>query len=201
SYEDENGHGTHVAGIVAATGAPGGVFGVAPKAELLAVRVLDENGSGSLSDLIDGLSWTSGSGAHIVNLSLGSPLNNPLLERAIKALIQRGVLVVAAVGNSGPQIGSVGYPAKLEGVIGVGASDRDDGIATFSSRGCGVDLAAPGVGVRSTWIGGGYRTMSGTSMAAPHVAGVCALLWSRAQEARSARAAIMVTAERLGCWP
>src|SRR5690606_26050352 len=117
---------------------------------------------GTLSDLIDGLSWTSGSGAHIVNMSLGSPLNHPLLERAIKALLQRGILVVAAVGNSGPELGSVGYPAKLEGVIGVAASDREDGIAPFSSRGEGVDVAAPGVGIRSTWIGGGYRTLSGT---------------------------------------
>ena len=201
SWEDENGHGTHVAGIVAAIGAPGGVYGVAPRAKLLAVRVLDERGSGTLSDLIDGLSWTSRSGADIVNMSLGSPMNHPLLERAIQALIRQGVLVVAAAGNSGPHIGSVGYPARLAGVIGVAASDREDNIPAFSSRGEGVDVAAPGVGIRSTWIGGEYRTLSGTSMAAPHVAGACALIWKETPRARETCAAILLSAERLACWP
>ena len=201
SYEDENGHGTHVAGIVAAIGAPGGVYGVAPKAELFAVRVLDARGGGSLSDLIDGLDWTKGCGADIVNLSLGSPYDHPLLERAINALRQSGALIVAAAGNTGPELGTVGFPARYKGVMGVAASDRADKIAEFSSRGQGVDITAPGVGIRSTWIGGAYRTLSGTSMAAPHVAGATALLWKTAPFARSASTAILLTAKRLDCWP
>jgi len=199
SFEDENGHGTHVAGIVAASGVPGGVFGVAPRAQLFAVRVLDAAGSGTLSDLIDGLSWTKRSGAHIVNLSLGSPSGHPLLERAIEALRASGMLVVAAAGNSGPELGTVGFPARYKGVIGVGASDPSDEIPAFSSRGAGVDVAAPGVAIRSTWIGGTYRTLTGTSMAAPHVAGASALLWSASPAARTACAALLLTAERLAC--
>src|SRR5690606_37466456 len=109
-FTDENGHGTHVAGTIAAAGVAGGVYGVAPRAELFPVRVLDESGSGSLSTLIDGLTWCVQAGIEIANISLGSPVGSTALERAVRRAAERGVLLVAAAGNSGPRDESLEYP-------------------------------------------------------------------------------------------
>lgn len=176
SDDDANGHGTHVAGIVAGSGAAGGIYGVAPKASLYAVKVLDSGGSGRLSDIIDGLNWCVQKNVPVANLSLGTPVQHPLLERAVDQAVAGGVFVVAAAGNSGPRPQTLEYPAAYESALAVGACDQEGGIASFSSRGKGLDIAAPGKDIYSTWMQGGYRRLDGTSMAAPHVAGVAALL-------------------------
>lgn len=190
SDEDHNGHGTHVAGIVAGCGVPGGVYGVAPKASLLAVKVLGDDGSGRLSDIIDGLDWCVKKGAPIANLSLGTPVPHPLLKKAVDQAAAAGVLVVAAAGNSGPSPQTLEYPAAYESALAVGACDPSGGVASFSSRGAGLDVVAPGKDIYSTWLRDGYRRLDGTSMAAPHVAGVAALLLAAAR----------FSGDRAGAW-
>jgi len=178
SYNDDNGHGSHVAGIIAAVDNSIGVIGVAPAADLYAVKVLDRNGSGYLSDIIEGLDWAVTHDIDVVNMSLGTSTYSLLFNSVVQQTIASGVVVVAAAGNSGPGANTVMYPAKFEGVIAVSATDKSDNIASFSSRGTEVDVAAPGVSVFSTYKNQSYATLSGTSMASPHVAGVAALVLS-----------------------
>lgn len=175
-YTDDNGHGTHVAGTIAAADNSIGVVGVAPQADLYSVKVLDRRGSGYLSDIIAGLQWTVANDIDVANMSLGTAFYSSAFDSAVQQTIASGVVVVAAAGNSGPGAETVGYPAKFPGVIAVAATDANDGVASFSSRGAAVDLAAPGVSVFSTYRGSAYATLSGTSMASPHVAGVAALV-------------------------
>ncbi|MDD5656413.1 MAG: S8 family peptidase [Elusimicrobia bacterium] len=175
-YQDQNGHGTHVAGTIAASRDGMGVVGVAPRARLYAVRVLDENGSGSLSSVIDGLVWCANNGIQVANLSLGTSEVSEALHRAVRYAQSRGVVVVAAAGNSG---GAVTYPAAYPEAIAVAASDSADKVASFSSRGPEVDFIAPGVDVVSSAMDGGFASFSGTSMAAPHVSGMAALAVSQ----------------------
>jgi serine protease len=180
---DDQGHGTHVAGTVAQSTNNGvGAAGVAFHARLMPVKVLNENGWGTTADVADGIRWAADHGAHIINLSLGGPRNARVLQEAIDHALARGVVVVAAAGNTG---GRVQYPGASDGVIGVSATDANDKLATFSSRGEGVDIAAPGVNVvQQTICNRGrdkcerYPGYSGTSMAAPHVAGAAALMVS-----------------------
>lgn len=172
--DDENGHGTHVAGIAA--GKWDGGSGVAPEATVLPVKVLDGQGMGSLSDVVDGLHWCLQRRVPIVNLSLGSSQATQSMKAAVEALWEAGVLVVAAAGNEGPRCSTVSYPARWEEVIAVAASTESSTIATFSSRGSQVDVTAPGQSILSLRPDGGLQYMSGTSMAAPHVSGAAALL-------------------------
>jgi subtilisin family serine protease len=172
-YADDNGHGTHVAGTVAAKKDGKGVVGVAPDARLYAIKVLDADGSGSLSGVIKGIIWAANNGIQVANMSLGSPMPSDTMQRALRYAKARGVIVVAAAGNSG---GSVGYPGAYPEVVGVAASDWEDNIAKFSSRGDEVDFIAPGVAVVSTSMEGDYASFSGTSMACPHVAGLTAMI-------------------------
>ncbi|MBX6377018.1 MAG: S8 family peptidase [Clostridia bacterium] len=173
---DDNGHGTHVCGIIAAAGTgKGSVVGVAPAARLYTVKVMDRYGRGHLSDLIEGLAWCVDNGMQVVNLSLGSPESNASFELAIRNAARAGLLLVAAAGTAGPGPDSVMYPARYADVLAVAAVDRCDRLAPFSSRGPQIDLAAPGVDVLSTWPGT-YAEQRGTSAAAPHVAGVAALV-------------------------
>lgn len=173
SANDDNGHGTHVAGIVGAIDNTIGVIGVGPKIDLYAVKVLDRNGSGYLSDIIEGLDWAIASGMQIVNMSLGTASNVLSFQEAIQRVNAAGIVQVAAAGNSG---GSVSYPAAYSEVIAVSATDKTDNLASWSSRGPEVDLAAPGVSIYSTYKGQTYKTLSGTSMAAPHVTGAAAFV-------------------------
>lgn len=178
SYKDDNGHGSHVAGIVAAVNNSIGVIGVAPAADLYAVKVLDRKGNGYLSDIIEGLQWVVANDLDVVNMSLGTSSYSASFDSAVQQTIASGVVVVAAAGNSGPGTNTVMYPAKFPGVIAVAATDSSNSLASFSSRGPEVDLAAPGVSVFSTYKNQSYATLSGTSMASPHVAGVAALVLS-----------------------
>lgn len=174
STNDDNGHGTHVAGIVAAMQNNVGVVGAGPKIELYAIKALDASGSGYLSDIIEGLDWAAANGINVVNMSFGASSSIPSLQDAIKRAHDAGVVEVAAAGND--YGGPVSYPAKYPEVIAVSASNNLDQIARFSSAGPEVDLAAPGDGIYSTYKNASYRTLSGTSMATPHVVGSAALL-------------------------
>ena len=175
-FADDHGHGTHVAGIVAAELDGKGVAGVAPKAVIYGVKVLTKEGSGSAWGIITGINWCIENKMQIINMSLGSTQSLYTLYDAVQKAIAAGVTVVAAAGNDS---GAVNYPAAYPGVIAVSALDKDDAIAKFSSRGPQVAFIAPGVKVLSTvptfHDPSGYKAYSGTSMACPHVAGLAAL--------------------------
>ncbi|MAG16124.1 hypothetical protein CMO88_03615 [Candidatus Woesearchaeota archaeon] len=167
---DFNGHGTHVAGITF-----GENYGVASDAERYAVRVLDENGMGTEADTIAGMDWAATHDVDIINLSLGSPYASTALEDMCYYLANKGVIIVAAAGNSGF---GPNYPAAFdEPVIAVAAVDEQNRHAGFSNIYETNDISAPGVDITSSYIGG-YATLSGTSMASPHVAGSIALVMS-----------------------
>ncbi|GAA1596977.1 S8 family peptidase [Actinoplanes couchii] len=174
---DVDGHGTHVAGTIAAlTGNGKGIAGIAPDAKILPVRVLDASGEGYTSDEVEGIVWAVDNGADIINLSLGGTEADTAEKTAIEYARKKGVTVIAAAGNERKQGSPVSYPAAFPGVIGVAATDANDHVADYSNRGDYVDVAAPGSGILSTWIDGKYATANGTSMATPHVAAVAALL-------------------------
>lgn len=172
---DENSHGTHVAGVVAAVqGNSLGVAGLAPRARIMPVRVLDAEGAGWSSDIAAGITYAVDHGADVVNLSLGGPYADPVTERAVGYALSRGVAVVAAVGNERSSGSPRTYPAAYPGVIAVAAVDQSGASSAFSSVGDYVDVAAPGRGILSTVVGS-YGFSSGTSMAAPFVSATAAL--------------------------
>lgn len=189
NWDDQNGHGTHVSGIIAATGNNQiGVTGVAScaKVKIMPVRVMDANGAGSSLEIDRGIQWAMAHGADIINLSLGSNVGfrrpqsshpNALYEEAAA----RGITVFAAAGNENLTLGQNGntyvysYPASYDHVISVAATDSRGKLASFSNRGETVDIAAPGVDILSTYPGKIYRRESGTSMASPVAAGAYAL--------------------------
>lgn len=170
-YQDDQGHGTHVAGIISAIGNGIDIIGVS-NSKIYAVKVLDRDGSGYSSWIASGIMECVESGSKIINMSLGSDQPSGIISNAVRTALSRGVAIVAAAGNNG---GPVGYPAALDGVIAVSASDKNDRITSFSSRGSQIDFMAPGAQVESLKLGGGIVAMSGTSMASPYVAGVLAL--------------------------
>jgi len=171
---DDNGHGTHVADILAAARDGKGVVGIAPEAEIYAIKVSDKRGSGSFSDLAKGINWAIENDIDIVNMSITGSGGNRALAKAVQtAYVEYGLVMVAAVGNGK---GDVLYPAAYEQVIGVGSVTKENNLSDFSRTGEGVELVAPGSGIKSTAIGGGYRISSGTSMATPLVTGSIALL-------------------------
>ncbi len=192
SANDDNGHGTHVAGIAAAKDNSIGVVGIAPGAKLWAIKVLDRNGSGALSTVIKGIDYIRGyaSQIEVANLSLGCECKSTAFDTAINNAVKAGITFVVASGNYGKDA-STFSPANNPNVIAVSAigdSDgkcggkgpstgygRDDSLASFSNYGAVVDMAAPGTKIYSTYKGNSYATMSGTSMASPHVAGAAAL--------------------------
>ncbi|WNB92412.1 S8 family peptidase [Bacillus sp. NEB1478] len=191
---DENEHGTHVAGIAAANTNNGvGVAGLAPKASILAVRVLDAEGSGSLDDVAQGIRYAADQGAQVINLSLGGNLGTKTLEDAVNYAWNKGSVVVAAAGNSGVALPS--YPAYYENAIAVAATDQNDQKASFSNFGTWVDIAAPGVDIYSTIPLNRYASFSGTSMASPVVAGVAGLLAAQGKNASQIRSALESTAD------
>ncbi len=179
-FSDDNGHGTHVAGTIAAIGRyaamvqgkPTLVVGVAPRVSIYAVKVMNAQGEGRLSDIVRGIMWCANHKAQVMNMSLGSDTPAVSEERAVTYAQAHGVVPIAASGNTGKD---VGYPAAYPEVIAVGASDANDQVASFSSRGPQVRFIAPGDQIISTWMNGGYAAASGTSMASPHVAALAAL--------------------------
>lgn len=173
AWSDDNGHGTHVAGIIAAVNNTIGVVGVAPDAKLYAVKVLNSTGSGFVSDIIAGIEWSVANDMAVINMSLGASTGSSLLADACQAAANDGLLIVAAAGNDG---GPVIYPARYDSVIAVGATDSSNVVPSWSNKGAEVEVVAPGVSVLSAYKGGQYKVLSGTSMATPHVAGICALM-------------------------
>jgi serine protease len=187
---DDHGHGTHVAGTIAQTTNNGlGVAGLAYCANLMPIKVLSGRGSGTNTDVAEGIRFAADHGAQIMNLSLGSAFPSKVIENAVNYALKRGVMVVAAAGNSGR---SVGYPAAYKGVIAVSATDKNDNVAWFSSRGPQVVIGAPGVGItQQTVCDGGknkcevFGVFNGTSMASPHVAGAAAMRYRPRRGART----------------
>ena len=216
--EDDNAHGTHIAGIIGATGAdPAGVRGVAFGVRILPIKALDCTGGGATSDIARAIVWATDHGARIVNISLGTPFDSSSLRDAVRYALAHDVLLVAAAGNCGIQNGHCAaanapeYPAAYAGVVAVGATDADDGVLAFSTRGAQLTLTAPGAQLRSTAPSyptylsargtlAGYAMLSGTSQASAFVSGVAALVWS-ARPALSAADVFTVltsTADDLG---
>lgn len=177
---DDNGHGTHVAGIIAGiTNNGNGVASIGFKGSLIPVKVLDSTGTGTYGDVASGIIYAADNGAKIINLSLGGSSASQTLQSAVSYAEQKGVIIVAAAGNNGNS--AAVYPADYPGVIAVSATDSNDNLASFSSYGSNIVVSAPGVGIISTYNNGGYATMSGTSMAAPEVAGLLGLALSHSQ--------------------
>ncbi|HHY38761.1 MAG TPA: S8 family peptidase [Clostridia bacterium] len=174
---DYHGHGTHVAGTIAAVNNEIGVVGVAPEAEIYAVRAFDRYGRAQISTIVEGVRWCVENGMHVVNMSFGSKDESTALRMAIDKGLAKGMIFVAAAGNSGRD-NSVVFPARHPGVVAVSAISENDRIASFSSRGPEVDVTAPGDKIVSTYKNGGYKSMSGTSMATPHVTGAVAVILS-----------------------
>jgi thermitase len=180
---DDHGHGTHAAGIIAA-GIDNhvGMVGICPGCTILPVKVLNENNAGTWSGVAEGILYATDQGARVINLSLGASVSSKTLENAVNYAIAHDVLIVAAAGNMGVE--RKFYPAALEGVMAVSATDATDQRWVLSNIGDYIDVAAPGHAVYSTFNDlnnyyGGYNYMSGTSMAAPHVAGLAGLLLSQ----------------------
>jgi subtilisin len=208
---DDNGHGTLVAGIVAAEGNGEGLIGVAPEASLYVAKVLDATGRGDVSSVIAGIDWAiklnDGEGVDIISMSLGSTKDNqPLHDICDAAYYNHSILVVAAAGNNyqmrgrGKELDTVSYPARYDSVIAVGATDITDMRAEYSSTGSSLELVAPGEHIKSTMLGNTYAIGSGTSMACPHVSGTAALILSGepTQSAGEVRIKLRNTADDLG---
>jgi thermitase len=204
--EDNYGHGTHVAGIIAATRDNTiGVAGVCPDCSILDGKVLNDSGSGSTSGIAKGINWAVNNGAKVINMSLGQLSSSRTLESAVNNAWNKGAVIVAAAGNTGDQ--TPVYPGAYPNVIAVAATDNNDAKASFSTYGSWVDVAAPGVSIYSTFpnhpfvIGTqngrsqGYDIASGTSMASPIVAATVALAWSRSTNSGASNAAIRAKVE------
>jgi len=176
SYEDDNGHGTHIGGIIGALNNTIGTLGVASGATLVGLKVLDQNGDGKLSGLLNALSYVKGAAkaGDVINISIGFPETSEILEQEIRAIGAKGVYVALAAGNEGAEANGFS-PGRTSGnnIYTVSAVDSLNRFAGFSNFGNDViDFAAPGVRILSTYTEGRYAILSGTSMAAPHVAGL-----------------------------
>ncbi|MCS1350197.1 S8 family peptidase [Mechercharimyces sp. CAU 1602] len=172
---DYNGHGTHVAGIIAGRAQDKGIIGVAPRAHLYAVKAFNRKGSANLSDLLTAINWCIENEMQVVNMSFGMDNMSESLRHAIQTAHAQGIIMVAAAGNRGLPA-KVDFPASYPETIAVTATGQEGAIASFSNMGDEVDLAAPGDKIPSAWLNGGMKEMSGTSMAVPHVVGTAALL-------------------------
>ena len=190
TFDDNYGHGTHVAGIAAAATNNGtGVAGVGYTCSIMNYKVLNDSGSGAYDWISSGIIWAADNGAKVINMSLGGTVGSTTLKNAVDYAWNKGVVIVAAAGNDG--VSTASYPAYYSNCIAVAASDSNDAKASFSNYGSWVDVAAPGVGIYSTlpnhsnfistnYLSGflNYGSLSGTSMATPFVAGLAGLVWS-----------------------
>jgi thermitase len=194
--QDGFGHGTHVAGIAAAATNNGtGMAGVSWGARIMPVRVLNNTGGGTFTNVALGIQWAVDNGAHVINLSLGGINYSAVLESAVEYAYNNNVLLVGSAGNGGGNL--VLYPAKFPQVIAVGASNFNDTPALFSNFGPELELAAPGDAIYST-LPGGYGLQTGTSMSAPHVSGLAAVLFGYVSSADSVRSIMQATAKDIG---
>ncbi|QCZ92386.1 S8 family serine peptidase [Salinimonas iocasae] len=176
-YNDGNGHGTHVAGTIAAYDNTQGVVGVYPGVNMHIVKIFDDNGNWTYaSDIIDGITQCQNAGANVVNMSLGGGGSSSAEGSAMQGFVDDGMLLVAAAGNDGNSTKS--YPASYSAVMSVAAVDSNENHASYSQYNSAVEIAAPGSSVYSTYPDNSYATLNGTSMATPHVAGAAALVWS-----------------------
>ncbi|WP_434511214.1 cell wall-binding repeat-containing protein [Desulfitobacterium sp. AusDCA] len=182
AVQDNNGHGTHVSGIIAAELNGVGVVGVSYQAKIMPIKTMDRSGEGTDDVIADGIVWAADHGANIINLSLGSDTQEAILKEAVQYAIDQGCLVVAAGGNKedSTNLTTITYPAADPQVLAVTATDANDNLASFSLSGLSAGIAAPGMHIVSDYWnnGSGYATSDGTSMAAPFVSGVAALVWS-----------------------
>ncbi len=194
---DENGHGTHVAGIAAAVTNNGtGIAGMAPSARILAVRVLDANGSGYHSNIAQGITYATDHGAKVINLSLGGSSGSTTLLNAVNYAASKGAIVTCAAGNDSAS--TIGYPARYDACTSIAASTSTDARASYSNWGTGLDLTAPGSSILSTVRGGGYQSWSGTSMATPMASGLAALLFAQGLDRAAVLSRMTSTAKDVG---
>ncbi|MFP5364104.1 MAG: S8 family serine peptidase [Thermoleophilia bacterium] len=174
---DDNGHGTHVAGTAAAIAGNGrGIAGVAPNSPLAVCKALDRRGAGAVAGIANCLGYLASNGAKVISMSLGTTADSVTLRNAVAAA-SGSALIVAASGNGADSVAH--YPASYPEAVSVAATDNRDQRAPFSTFNADVEVAAPGVGILSTWNNGGYHVISGTSMATPHAAGVAAVIAGR----------------------
>lgn len=175
-YEDGNSHGTHCCGVIAGNGH---ILGVAPNAKLLVLKALGSSGNGNLESIVNAMNYAIDQKVDIISMSLGCTIDVTELQQAVKRAVANNIIVVAACGNSGDGNSETierDYPSSYPEVVSVGAIDNTRKCAVFSNSNIYVDLVAPGVKIVSTGLNNGYITLSGTSMACPHVAGALALL-------------------------
>jgi subtilisin family serine protease len=172
---DAQGHGTHVSGIIAARRNAQGIVGVAPQSKIIVAKVLNDEGAGTSQDIVAGIQWAIKSGADILSMSLGSSEPDEEIHQALLLAISKGIFVITAAGNEGPDLDTVGYPAGFPEMVAVGSIDRRKRLSQFSSRGRQVDVVAPGDEITSCYPPRSYATLSGTSMATPFISGVVAL--------------------------
>jgi len=172
---DDNGHGTHIAGTIAAANSTEGMMGVAPRSIIYPVKAFDHNGSAYVSDIILGIDWCVRNHVHLINMSFGMKTRSRALQEIVNKAYLSGISIVASSGNDGKRR-TIDYPARYSQTISVGATDQNRRIAPFSNRGQYIDIYAPGDKIISSWTHGKYHEMSGTSMATSHVSGAIALL-------------------------
>lgn len=175
--DDDNGHGSHVTGIICASNNDRGVVGVSPKTKVIPVKVLDKNGSGKLPNVANGIRWAADQGVDFITMSLGAPTMMPMIQDAIRYAASKGTITWCAAGNAG-NTRQIFYPAAYPEVIGIGAIDENFDRASFSCTGPDLDFVAPGVRILSTVPDSWYAVLSGTSMANPFAVGVASLLLS-----------------------
>ena len=175
--QDDNGHGSHVCGMIAAENNGLGMVGVAPQAKILPVKALDSKGNGSLRNVIEGIIWAADAGADFITMSLGASNSNDQLEKAIQYASLKGSVVFAAAGNSGENT-EILYPARYKNVISIGAIDENLSRTSFTCSGEDLDFLSPGHNIFSIAPNSGYAIMSGTSMSNPFAVGCAALLLS-----------------------
>lgn len=186
NFDDGKGHGTHVAGTIAAAENNQGVVGMAPQANLLILKVLRNDGNGDYQSLIDAINYAidwkgpQGQNVRIITMSLGGESNDTALHDAVIRATNNGILVVCASGNSGREVKE--FPGAYNEVVGVGAVDLNKKMAKFSTMNNEVDMVAPGVDIYSTYPGNKYASLSGTSMSTPHVAGAAALIINQCEK-------------------
>lgn len=193
--DDGNGHGTHVAGTAAAeTNNSTGGAGLCPNCKLMPVRVLDNNGSGTLDNVARGITWAADNGAKVINLSLGGG-GSTTLANAVSYAWGKGAFLACAAGNDG--VSSASYPAYYNNCMAVASTTSTDAKSSFSNYGSWVEVAAPGSSIYSTWTGSGYNTINGTSMATPHVAGLAGLLASQGLTNQQIWDRIMNTSDKI----